>query len=376
VDIEHDLPYWPTYNYNNTYKPLITEEEWESAENNFTKESGCRDAIRQCRSIADEQDPDGAGTNSEVNEACRQATGICFMEVGMTLPENISPFDIAVVKDPAMGGLSPCEFYLPVLNYFNQAEIQAMLGVQMNWTYISQAVLDSYSVALDADGFGKGTGDAVRANSLDTLTELRAQDPPVKLALVYGDRDARCPWIAAEAYPSVLGVQGWDEAGYEFMETEGTERGAAIKQVGDVSFARVFQAGHSVGAYSPEVLQEIVARTLTGKDVATGDIDVGSGGGGYVSEGPRDSLSMLNETLPDPPMTCMVNGAFQNESVWQAVLEEGQGAAGDNGTASGESGQGDDSADSSSSSSAAPAQLSGDKTLLVAVMLLGLGLVY
>jgi len=59
-----------------------------------------------------------------------------------------------------------------------------------------------------------------------------------------------------------------------------------VKQAGNFSFVRVYDAGHSVPFYKPLAALKIFERMLRGADIATGEVEVG---GGYKSEGPARS---------------------------------------------------------------------------------------
>lgn len=101
------------------------------------------------------------------------------------------------------------------------------------------------------------------------------------------------------------------------------------RQHGNLSFTRVFQAGHEVPAYQPEAAYQIFRRATLGLDVATGTVSTGGGGGDdgdgddYATEGPRDvwHVKGVPPAVPRPrcyllaPMTC-------TPEVWARVLEE------------------------------------------------------
>lgn len=69
-----------------------------------------------------------------------------------------------------------------ITGYFQQQWVQQELGVPVNWTGVSTIVSDNY--------FGL-SGDILRTAGLKDLEYLLSQN--VKVALVFGDRDYRCP---------------------------------------------------------------------------------------------------------------------------------------------------------------------------------------
>jgi carboxypeptidase C (cathepsin A) len=89
------------------------------------------------------------------------------------------------------------------------------------------------------------TGDFVRGNSLASLGALL--DKGVKVALVYGDRDYQCNWLGGEAISLAIKsntTSSFMNAGYANIETNSSYVGGLVRQYGNLSFSRVFQAGH------------------------------------------------------------------------------------------------------------------------------------
>jgi carboxypeptidase C (cathepsin A) len=72
---------------------------------------------------------------------------------------------------------------------------------------------------------------------------------------MYGDRDFACNWIGGErAFNSVeyFGAEGFRKAGYEpILYGEDLIEGGQVKQFGNFSFSRVYQAGHEGMWLSP-----------------------------------------------------------------------------------------------------------------------------
>src|SRR4051794_38818666 len=74
------------------------------------------------------------------------------------LPSKCFAFDIAV-NTSATNDKGFCPYYLPVINYLNQEWTQKALGVPLNFTYISELVLRSYTLSQGGEP-PNGTGDA------------------------------------------------------------------------------------------------------------------------------------------------------------------------------------------------------------------------
>jgi hypothetical protein len=81
-------------------------------------------------------------------------------------------------------------------------------------------------------------------------------------------------------------------AGYESISTN-SSRGGVVRQYNRIAFARVFDAGHNVGAFQPETVSNIFDRVMFDKDVATGNIDT-FGNSSYSSTGPESSFEIKN----------------------------------------------------------------------------------
>lgn len=78
-----------------------------------------------------------------------------------------------------------------------------------------------------------------------------------------------------------------------------------MRQHSNLSFSRVYQAGHEVPAYQPETAYQIFMRALFNKDIATGTQDTGAGRN-YSSEGPADTLAERSEQFEQPLQFCYV----------------------------------------------------------------------
>lgn len=122
----------------------------------------------------------------------------------------------------------------------------------------------SRTVALDF----QATGDYSRGLSLASLSYLL--DSGVKVAGMYGDRDWACNWIGGERAAHAVDYSGREEfknAGYKpiIYGSENTV-GGQVKQYGNYSFSRVYQAGHEVPWYQSELSYEIFMRATFNKE--------------------------------------------------------------------------------------------------------------
>jgi carboxypeptidase C (cathepsin A) len=66
---------------------------------------------------------------------------------------------------------------------------------------------------------------------------------------VYGDQDYQCNWLGGEAISkAIAGGPEFEKAGYDEIRTNASYVGGVVRQYGNLSFTRVFQAGH-VGTF-------------------------------------------------------------------------------------------------------------------------------
>ena len=122
-------------------------------------------------------------------------------------------------------------------------------------------------------------------------------DEGVKVALMYGDRDYACNWIGGENVSLNIpwkGEEGFRGAGYADLVTNSSYRGGLVRQYGNLSFSRVFEAGHEVPAYQPETAWRIFHRAVFGLDIATGIVSTDSKTD-YSTQGPSSSWGVKNE---------------------------------------------------------------------------------
>lgn len=178
--------------------------------------------------------------------------------------------------------------------FLNSAEVQAALGVPLNFTGLSDAVSSGFTA----------TGDFVRGGNLEALGKLL--DRNVKVALVYGDRDYQCNWIGGEQISLAINstfTAGFHAAGYTPILNANGSTAGVVRQYGNLSFSRVFDAGHEVPFYQPETAYNIFARTMANKDVATGGVAL-SGSANYSTTGPASSFNIKNKLPPPQEAMC------------------------------------------------------------------------
>ncbi|RDW78733.1 putative carboxypeptidase S1 [Aspergillus mulundensis] len=295
IDLLVQSPSYPEIAYNNTYGiEAINETIYDFAMNAWSKPGGCRDQIIRCRELAAEGDPYMYGNNRTVNAACSAADSYCGNNVEGPYPlfSGRGYYDIAHFDpDPF-----PPPYYL---GYLSQHWVQEALGVPINFTESVDSVYAGFSY----------TGDYPRSDVRGYLEDIAyVLDSGIKVALVYGDRDYACPWNGGEQVSLQVEYSDADKfraAGYAPLRTNSSYVGGLVRQHGNFSFTRVYQAGHEVPAYQPETAYEIFHRAMFNRDIATGKISTAQNGT-YSTTGPSSTWNVTN-TVPDSPApTCYI----------------------------------------------------------------------
>lgn len=284
---------FPEMAYKNSYDLQVVENE--TYEDMKQAWPDCRDQILHCRDLGDRLDPANIGHDDDVNIACESAASSCALTMIVPyLASGLSVFDLAQVN--------PTPFPTSYLNgFFNRRWVQEQLGVPVNFTAMSSTVNSAFF----------STGDVVRQSGMKRIEFLLEQG--VKVHAMYGDRDYRCPWFGGEQLTlkaNWSGAEAFRGAGYQYIHSGDCNVEDAIvgvvRQHGNMSFSRVFQAGHDVAAERPRVAFEIFNRALTEMDISSGRKPTGDAFKVYGTQGPQDSR-FIRETLPPPsPVNCNV----------------------------------------------------------------------
>ncbi|KAK1518679.1 serine carboxypeptidase [Colletotrichum costaricense] len=292
IDRQVQWPSYPEMAFNNTYGiQTVNETVYQSMVDAYYAEGGCRDRIDACREISAVYDPDNIGINATVNSVCQDAETYCT--------ENVrDPYlDVSGRDYYDVTQIDPTLFPLPfTAGYLNQPYVQSALGVPLNWTGSSSASSSAF----------RSIGDYPRPGWIEDIAYLLHSG--IKVSLMFGDRDFACNWIGGEQVALAIpwADQGnFANAGYEPLQTNATYEGGQVRQYGNLSFIRVYQAGHAVPSYQPESAYQIFNRALFNKDIATGLVDTATNLT-YATEGPSDTFGVKNEIPPQYEDFCYV----------------------------------------------------------------------
>ena len=314
VDILIQGPYWPRFAYKNSYNiAIFSLLEQQTAASAFLAPDGCQQTTLSCRSIAAVLDPENLGNNPTVNQICSSAYIACQQVFGIYKSKGRSTYDISQnILDPF-----PSSHYL---EYLNTLSVQAAIGAQVNYTQSSDMVFTSFL----------GTGDYVRGGQIEDLAALLAAG--VRVAFIYGDRDFICNWVGGEAVSFTVAAaaarsqpsySSWYGAGYVPIVANSSYIGGEVRQYGNLSFSRVYDAGHLVPAYQPETAFTIFSRIIQGNDISTGEpVDLSS----FRTEGEANATH-TNLAPAEASPTCFVRAVKATcDKDQQNMLANGAGA--------------------------------------------------
>lgn len=311
IDQELQVPYYPIFANNNTYGyKALTDEAANYYLARYRAAGGCRDKTQQCAATAARLDSMGKGNNSDVNSICAAANTACLLIQEPYYNSGRSPYDLsAAFHDPYPA--------LRFLAYLNQGLVLKAIGSPVNYTMASNAVARAF----------QDTGDQSRGGNLKRLADLLNRG--VRVGLIYGDRDYICNWFGGEAVSLAIANQTsadyatkFPAAGYAPIIVNDSYVGGLVRQYGNLTFSRIYQAGHSVAWYQPETAFQVFARIMMGTSLSTGEnINLTA----YNTTG--SSVASHSDKLPAmPSATCYIH-AFPNTCDYdaQALVDAGNG---------------------------------------------------
>lgn len=301
--------YFPIFAYNNTYD-IQAIDQTDQLNGLGTYQDSCAPAIQSCRESMQAEDPEGYGDDDDTNELCSDAQYKCNALQRAYVDSGRYLYDIR----QELPSPDPPAAYQ---EYLNNQTVLAAIGARINYTesnpYVQQGFIS--------------TGDTIRGGMLEDLAYLLTAG--VKVALIYGDSDYICNWYGGQAaslavaallddYPSGppqpgLGVPppyslGFPDAGFADIVINSTTVQGAVRQYGNLSFSRIYEAGHFVPYFQPEAAFTVFTRIIQGTDISTGDVvDDAS----FGSTGPANATYTNTETY-SPSATCWVRAWNQS----------------------------------------------------------------
>jgi carboxypeptidase C (cathepsin A) len=283
----------------------------------------CLTSVKNCNRAVNHLDIKGEGTGLDADWICTEAVGRCKLIDDVLKLTKVSEYDIAESShDPF-----PSRHWV---EYLNQPQVLQALGSPVNFTHFNRNVRRRFLE----------TGDLARATMIPKITRFLQQG--IRVGLMYGDRDFSCQWFGGEETSLQIAKGASPElgndfasAGYAPIVVNETYIGGDVRQYGNLSFSRIFQAGHALSAYQPETAFRVFERLISGKSVSNGGhIDLST----FSTHGPpssdhRDTLPERSEPVcfvRDFEKTCDVankttedlNAGEVINGVWYASVED------------------------------------------------------
>lgn len=290
MDLLIQSPFYLHMAYNNTYSIQgINQTVFEAGMYEWEKSGGVKDSILKCRRLIAETNTTSPDDDRMINRLCSEAAEQVETKIEgrYTRLSGRARFDIThPSQDPF-----PSMYFV---GYLSQHWVQDALGVPVNSSWSSEAVYKAFSK----------TGDIARSGMLDDLGYVL--DKGVKVALVHGDRDFACNWLGGEQVSLHINHSSAGEfrnAGYTPIQVNDSYVGGQVRQYGNLSFSRIYQAGHMVPSYQPETAYRVFMRAMFNKDIATGKTALSDD---YNTDGPSSTWHIKNKVIPAPDPECYI----------------------------------------------------------------------
>ncbi|KAG2071395.1 alpha/beta-hydrolase [Suillus decipiens] len=194
--------------------------------------------------VAQENACYAAGTLSTYSDKiCRDADNYCGGDVTSPTVGNYDPYDLR----QNLSALFPPEYYV---DYLNKEDVMKKIGAQVEYVECPNA---------PGDEFAK-TGDNIATPTI-CFGQLWDEDFDLEQA---GDTDMNCNWLGGHAAVLAMDWYG-NETLHNTPLTNMTINGtavAAVQNVDNFSFARVYGAGHEVAAFQPKAALEIFSQVI------------------------------------------------------------------------------------------------------------------
>ncbi|KAK8064528.1 carboxypeptidase S1 [Apiospora phragmitis] len=217
----------------NSYRPLINAST--AAQLYEVFDARCGPALDKCVAT---------GGDAE----CADADSICINEIDNPIAA-ITDFDTYDVRQPSQDPFPPNTY----VDYLRRPEVMQKIGAKVRFEACPNA---------PGEGFGR-TGDDARS-FLDTLSAV--VQTGIQVLLWAGDADYICNWMGnfhvanAVKYPASA---QFNNATMKPYKVAGVAKGL-FKTAGNLSFMRVYEAGHEVPYYQPEASLQVFMQVMQG----------------------------------------------------------------------------------------------------------------
>ncbi|CAG2000160.1 unnamed protein product [Fusarium graminearum] len=224
------------YAANNTYKKLITSTQYSKYLNTYNQK--CVPAFAKC--------PGLTGNDA----ACGNADDVCSQAIERPL-ENTADFDVYDIRAPSNDPFPPSTYS----TYLQSSSVMKAIGAQSTYGECPEAAYDKFI----------NSGDRGRS-FLSTLSKVI--DSKIQVLIWAGDADWICNWMGNYRALNSIAPQSFVSAPLQSFTVDGTKYGE-FKTSGNLSWLRVYGAGHEVPAYQPQAALAAFVATLSKKPISS-----------------------------------------------------------------------------------------------------------
>lgn len=231
IDTEIQEPDYIQFSYNNTYKPLISKSQYDYYMGRF--KSICLPEIQQCK-------------RTGANVDCQTADNACYSSVERPLA-SIADFNMYDIRAPSNDPEPPQNY----VKYLQSSAVVKAIGAQSTYQECPDAPYNKFT----------STGDSPRS-FLSQLSEVVSSG--VTTLIWAGDADWICNWFGVLNVANVINYSGTSTFAKKELTSytvKGKQQGT-FKTEGNLSFLRVFDAGHEVMYYQPELSLQVFIQTM------------------------------------------------------------------------------------------------------------------
>ena len=233
------------YSYNNTYHPLISASQHTSYLNTYTQ--SCLPPLQSCAS---------SGSDS----ACSNAESVCYNDIEGPLSQS-ADFDVYDIREPSDDPYPPSTYN----SYLARPSVTKAIGAQSTYSECPSAPYNEFSKTGDSTYLPSlplnmqprhrhltNLISVFFTDSRSFLSELSAVVSSGVTTLIWaGDADWICNWLGNEVAADAISYSGQSQFQSAPLQpyTVNGNQGGTFKNVGGLSFLRVFGAGHEVPYY-------------------------------------------------------------------------------------------------------------------------------
>ncbi|PMD30346.1 alpha/beta-hydrolase [Hyaloscypha variabilis F] len=227
------------FSYNNTYKPLITASQHTSFLKTYNDQ--CLPLLEQCNALE--------GNNT----ACANAQDICYNDIDFSVI-SVADFDAYDVRAPFNNPVPPKNY----MAYLQQDDVVKKIGAQGMYQECNAGIYELF----------QETGDNSRSY-LPTLSTVVQSG--IQTLIWAGDADWICNWFGGLASAEALTYSGSTAFKKKAVSnyTVNGATGGTFKTEGNLSWLRVFGAGHEVPYYQPALALQAFKQTMQKKTISS-----------------------------------------------------------------------------------------------------------